>query len=83
MQGWLKIPAAADYMGISSRSLRSLLKKGGLKSSQLDSGMKLLAIKNIDKYLEQFEVGNNETIMLGNTMETEVDRLVREIQSGQ
>ena len=83
MQGWLKIPAAADYMGISPRSLRSLLKKGGLKYSQLDSGMKLLAIKNIDKYLEQFEVGNNETIMLGNTMETEVDRLVREIQSGQ
>ena len=83
MQGWLKIPAAADYMGISPRLLRSLLKKGGLKYSHLDSGMKLLAIKNIDKYLEQFEVGNNETIMLGNTMETEVDRLVREIQTGQ
>ena len=81
MQGWLKISAAARYMGISPRTLRPLLKKG-LKHSKLESGLVLLAVKNIDEYLERLEININEAEQLGNAIESDADRIIREIENG-
>jgi hypothetical protein len=78
MEGWMKISAAADYIGMSPRSVRSLLKRG-LKHSRILSGTILIKPKNIDEYLEQFEVNNTET---ASRIETEVERIIREIETG-
>ena len=78
MEGWMKISAAAEYIGLSSRSVRSLLKQG-LKFSRLPSGTILIRPRNIDEYIAQFEVDNNKT---ANMIEAEVDRIIREIETG-
>ena len=81
MEGWLKVPAAAEYMGICTRSLRSLLKQG-LKHSRLPSRTVLIAVRNIDEYLENFQIDENESAQRSAEMETEIERLVREITTG-
>ena len=80
MEGWLKISGAADYIGLSTRSVRTLL-KNGLKHSRLDSGTVLIAIKNIDEYLTRFEVAIDESRQVATAIETEVERIIREIET--
>lgn len=81
MTGWFKIPAAAEYMGLSPRSVRPMLKQG-LKHSKLPSGTILMSIKWIDEYLESFQISENETKQPAQMIESEVDRLIREIKTG-
>ena len=69
MEGWEKIKAAAQYMGMSERSVRSLLKEG-LKHSRLPSGTVLISVRSIEEYLEKFEVD----------ISSEVDKIVRDIE---
>ena len=81
MKGWLKIKGAADYIGLGPRSVRTLLRKG-LKFSQLDTGTILISVKNIDDYLNRFEVEIDESRQVATAIETEVDRVIREIETG-
>lgn len=53
MTGWVKIKKAAEYSGISERTLRYYL-KDGLKHSRLPSGTILIKYEWIDEYLERF-----------------------------
>ncbi|MFC1826612.1 hypothetical protein ACFLZQ_01610 [Thermodesulfobacteriota bacterium] len=81
MQGWLKIPGAARYMGVCPRSVRPLLKQG-LRHARLPTGTVLISIKAIDEYLKKLEVNNNESERIAQTIESEADRIIREIENG-
>ena len=59
MQGWVKIKKAAEYSGISERTMRDWL-KDGLKHSRLPSGTVLIKIAWLDDYLESFAGKNNQ-----------------------
>jgi hypothetical protein len=54
-QGWRKIRGAAEYCGLSERTLRNLLKTG-LPHSRLPSGTLLISLRRLDEYLEALEV---------------------------
>lgn len=58
-EGWGKIKAAAQYAGLSERTMRDLL-KNGLKCSRLPSGTILIKFTSIDEYLEQFTDHQNK-----------------------
>jgi len=58
LMGWVKIPAAAAYMGLSTRTVRTLLSEG-LPFSRLRSGTILLSIDQVDQYLKKYEIKNN------------------------
>ncbi len=53
MTGWAKIKKAAEYSGISERTMRDWL-KSGLKCSRLPSGTVLIKYEWLDAYLEAF-----------------------------
>lgn len=53
MQGWCKIKKAAEFSGISERTMRDWL-KDGLKHSRLPSGTVLIKFEWLDEYLEAF-----------------------------
>ena len=53
MSGWCKIKKAAEYSGISERTMRDWL-KSGLKCSRLPSGTVLIKYEWLDAYLEAF-----------------------------
>ena len=66
MTGWAKIKKAAEYSGISERTMRDWL-KSGLKCSRLPSGTVLIKIAWLDDYLESFAA-----------KEDQVDKIVNE-----
>lgn len=66
MTGWAKIKKAAEYTGISERTMRDWL-KDGLKHSRLPSGTVLIKYEWIDAYLEAFAA-----------KEDQVDKIVNE-----
>jgi excisionase family DNA binding protein len=66
MSGFCKIKKAAEYTGISERTLRDWL-KDGLKHSRLPSGTILIKYSWIDEYLESFAA-----------KEDQVDKIVNE-----
>jgi len=66
MDGWAKIKKAAEYSGISERTMRDWL-KAGLQCSRLPSGTVLIRYKSIDEYLEGFAA-----------KEDQVDKIVKE-----
>lgn len=55
MKGWLKIPVAAQYYGVSVRTMRSWM-KAGFPHSRLPSGTILIEVERGDEYLRQFDV---------------------------
>ena len=57
--GWGKIKAAADYAGVSDRTLEDWL-KNGLRYVQLPSGHRLIKFEWIDQYLETFTKTSEE-----------------------
>jgi hypothetical protein len=57
-QGWKKIRGAAEWCGLSERTLRTLLKQG-CPHSRLPSGTVLVSLRRLDQYLEAFEVKEN------------------------
>jgi excisionase family DNA binding protein len=61
LNGWAKIKKAAQYAGVSERTVRSWL-KNGLKHSRLPSGTVLIKFSSVDDYLEQFEVNEDQRI---------------------
>jgi len=70
MDGWGKIKKAAEYTGISERTMRDWL-KDGLKHSRLPSGTVLIKYEWIDTYLETFA-----------EREDQVDKIVSETMRG-
>ena len=63
--GWAKIKDAAEYSGISVRTMRDWL-KNGLKHSRLPSGTILIKREWIDDFLTRFEVAENEAERITN-----------------
>lgn len=59
MTGWGKIKACARYAGLSERSFRKFLAQG-LKFSRLTTGTILIRYSDIDDFLYQFQVVENE-----------------------
>lgn len=59
MHGWTKIKGGAVYTGVGVRSFRKLLKQG-LRFSRLKTGTILVRYSDIDDFLKQFEVTENE-----------------------
>ena len=59
MRGWASVKDAAKYAGFSERTIRKFLKQG-LKHSRLPSGTIRIRYKDIDDYLEQFQVNENQ-----------------------
>lgn len=55
MEGWANVKKAANYAGVSERTLRFWLKKG-LKYVKLPTGTILIQYNAIDEYLKKFEV---------------------------
>ena len=68
MPGWAKVKNATRHAGISERCFRGWLKRG-LRHVRLPSGTILIKYEWIDKFLENFEVQDNE-----------VSRIVDEIE---
>lgn len=63
LKGWKKIPGAAEYFGVSVRTMRTLINEG-FPHSTLPSGTKLVNLEDGDAYLRQFgnEQKNQEII---------------------
>ena len=59
MTGWAKIKKAAQYAGISERTLRTWLKEG-LVYSRVRSGTVLIHKDDIDQFIRNFQVTKNE-----------------------
>jgi hypothetical protein len=57
-EGWGKVKSAAEYAGMSPRTVSDWL-KAGLKHSRLPSGAVLIRFSDIDEYLERFTVDEN------------------------
>ena len=57
-RGWSKVKEAANYAGVSVRTLRDWL-KNGLRHSRVSAGMILVSYAAIDEYLVGFEVNEN------------------------
>ena len=67
LRGWLTVKKAAEYCGMSERTVRSWLKQG-LKHSKLKSETILVKIGWIDEYLEAYKVQENK-----------IDKVVEEV----
>ena len=67
MEGWADIKNAAKYADVSATTMRAWLKQG-LKHSRLPSRMIRIKYSDIDAFLQQFTVHENE-----------VDRIVDEV----
>jgi len=68
MRGWTKSKGGSVHAGVSERTFRPWLKRG-LRHVRLPSGTILIKYEWIDKFLENFEVQDNE-----------VSRIVDEIE---
>jgi hypothetical protein len=68
--GWRKVRRAAEYCGLSERTVRKLLKEG-LAHSRLPSGTILISLRRLDEYLEALEVKENA-----------IDQLVDDVLGG-
>lgn len=55
-QEWGKVPAVARYTGLSTRTIRNLIRSGEIRYSRLSSGTILIRLSWIDEYLENREV---------------------------
>jgi hypothetical protein len=52
--GWRNIPAAADYYGLSVRTMRTLIKDHGFPVVRLPTGGQLINLQDGDEYLRGF-----------------------------
>lgn len=73
MNGWGKIKVAAEYAGVSERTMWDWLKQG-LRHSRLPSGHVLIAYSDIDAYLRRFQVDND-------VIENAVDEIFNSMKS--
>ncbi len=65
---WRKVPAAAEYYGVSVRTLRDLLKTG-FPHSRLDSGTILIELSTGDKWLRSKSTLNQDKQLINSIME--------------
>ena len=70
-RGWAKVKEAANYAGVSVRTLRDWL-KNGLRHSRISAGMILVSYAAIDEYMVSFEVNKNQVDEI-------VDEVMREL----
>lgn len=70
MKGWKKVSEAAQYYGVSTKTMRSLL-KDGFPHSRLPTGTILIELEAGDNWLRAFNVDRKHQEM--------VDDLVRGI----
>ena len=76
MEGWGKVKSAADYAGLSERTLRTLLQKG-LKHSILPSGTILIKYEWIDEYFESFAQSRNQLERIVGEIENRLTKTLR------
>ena len=69
-RGYMKIKAAAEYIGLSERTVRSLLKTGELTYFRLRSGTILVGFRDVDSWLEKYRVEDGQD---------RIDKLVEEV----
>jgi excisionase family DNA binding protein len=67
VEGWASVKSAAEYAGISERTMRDWLGEG-LRHSRMPSGMIRIKYQDIDDYIEKFSVDEHK-----------VDRIVDEV----
>jgi len=67
LRGWKKIKAAAEYGGVSERTMRDWLKRG-LRHTRLPTGTLLIRLDWIDEYLEGFADQQNTTEKIVNAV---------------
>ena len=60
---WKKIRDAAQYIGMSERTVRELLKQG-LPHSRLPSGTVLVELEQIDEWLRGFSVEQQQQAII-------------------
>jgi excisionase family DNA binding protein len=60
---WKKIRDAAQYIGMSERTVRELLKQG-LPHSRLPSGTVLVELEQIDEWLRDFSVDRQQQAVI-------------------
>lgn len=72
LDGWGKVSKIAEYMGISQRTVRDLLKQG-LRHSRMPSGTILVKYAWADAFLSQFEDAP------GNRVDDIVDEVMKEM----
>jgi hypothetical protein len=56
MNGWRKIPQAAEYFGLSARTMRTLIRDHGFPVSRLPTGTQLISLERGDDWLREFDV---------------------------
>jgi excisionase family DNA binding protein len=61
MDGWAKVKDAAEYSGVSVRTLREWLKEG-LPHARLKTSTILIKYDWIDQWLSQFEVKPDNSV---------------------
>jgi hypothetical protein len=71
MRGWIKPKCGAMYAGVSERTFRPWLKRG-LRHVRLPSGTILIKYEWVDKFLENFEVQDNEVSRIVDEVEKEM-----------
>lgn len=76
-RGYMKIKAAAEYIGLSERTVRSLLKTGGLPHFRLRSGTVLIAYRDVDEWIERHKVGDQPDYV-----EQVVEEITNEVLGG-
>ncbi len=62
---WHKVKKAAQYAGISERTLRTWLKQG-LLHSRMPSGTILISTTAIDAFIRKYQVNENEVEKITN-----------------
>lgn len=75
MTGWLQIKPAAKYAGVSPGTIRTWIKKRGLKHSRI-GGLILVRVQDIDEFL----VGFCENHNLDKQINRLVDETIREMR---
>ncbi len=74
MDGWLRIKDVSEFCHVSQRTVRSWIKKDGLKISKIH-GIVLVKIENLNRFLEQYAEMDNAQSELNNI----VNDVLREI----
>lgn len=60
MKGWRKIPAAAEYYGVSVRTMRTLIKDYGFPASRLPTGTQLVDLERGNEWLRSFDIQQSD-----------------------
>lgn len=60
MNGWLRVASAAEYMDVSVKTIRRLIKDGFLPVCRLHTGTILIKQSVIDERLTQLQTSQND-----------------------